>query len=72
MVPGNGGPHAIFLPRQKRQASAGFFSNVFMPVVSKELRPIDGDCTECKRNSVVGGVNGEEGMCDVSNGGESR
>jgi len=58
MLPGNGGPHAIFLPRQKRQASTGFFSNVFLD--GKELRPIDGDCAECKRNSVVD-VDGEEG-----------
>lgn len=55
MLPGNGGPHAIFLPLQKRQASTGFLG---MFVVGKELRPIDGDCAEFKRNS-VGGVNGQ-------------
>ena len=66
MLSGNGGPHAIFLPRQKRQASGGFFSGV--PLEGKELRPIDGDCAEFKRNSVGGGVDGQEASGDGSDG----
>jgi hypothetical protein len=62
MLPGNGAPHAIFLPRQKRHASGGFLSGVFFE--GKELRPIDGDCAEFKRNSVGGGVDGQEGAID--------
>ena len=58
MLSGNGGPHVSFLPRQKRQASGGFFSSVFLE--GKELRPIDGDWAEFKRNSVGGGVDGLE------------
>ena len=53
-LPGNGGPHAIFLPRQKRHARGGFFSGKFLD--GKELRPIDGDFAEFRRNSVGGGV----------------
>ena len=53
MLPGNGAPHAIFLPRQKRHASGGFFSGMFLD--GKELRPIDGDFGDFKRNSVRGG-----------------
>jgi len=50
ILPGNGGPHAIFLPRQKRHASVGFLSGEL--VLGKELSPIDGDFGEFKRNSV--------------------
>lgn len=57
MLPGSGAPHAIFLPRQKRQASGGFFSGVIFG--GRELRPIDGEGAEFKRNSVGGGVDGE-------------
>jgi len=47
---GKGGPHAIFLPRQERHASRGFLSGRFSE--GRELRPIDGDVGEFKRNSV--------------------
>jgi hypothetical protein len=50
ILPGNGGPHAIFLPRQKRHARGGFLSGKLLD--GKELRPIDGDFAEFKRNSV--------------------
>lgn len=66
MLPGNGAPHAIFLPRQKRQASSGFFSGAFLE--GSELRPVDGDCADCRRNSVVGSVDGGERMWEVSDG----
>ena len=66
MLPGNGGPHAIFLPRQKRQASGGFFSGVIMK--GKELRPIDGDCADFKRNSVGGDIDGQAATGNVSDG----
>lgn len=80
-MPGRGAPHAIFLPRQKRQARGGFFSGV---VFDSELRPIDGDGADFNRNSVAGdddeqGVmgDGSDGVgCDrmswgLSSGGES-
>jgi hypothetical protein len=75
MLPGNGGPQAIFLPRQKKQARVGFFSGVFLD--GKELSPIDGDFGELVRNSVRGGVVFEEVASDGSDGigcnvGESR
>ena len=38
MLPGNGEPQAIFLPRQKRQARGGCFTGVFLE--GKELRPM--------------------------------
>jgi hypothetical protein len=63
ILPGNGGPHAIFLPRQKRHASGGFFSGKFLE--GKELRPIDGDFGELKRNSVGVGVIRLDGTCNV-------
>ena len=47
-----GVPHAIFRPRQKRQARISFFSGVFLE--DKELGLIDG--AEFKRDSVGGGV----------------
>ena len=65
MLPGSGAPHAIFLPRQKRHASGGFFSGVFLD--GNELSPIDGDGADFKRNSVGGGVDGRD-TCDVSVG----
>jgi hypothetical protein len=65
-MPGSGIPHAIFLPRQKRQASSGFFSGVFLRC--RKLRPIDGDGTEFSRNSVVGGVDGQGVMGDATDG----
>jgi hypothetical protein len=65
-LPGNGAPHAIFLPRQKRHASRGF-SGIFPE--GEELRPFEG---EYERNSVEGGVDGQEMMGesqrDVSDG----
>lgn len=64
LLPGKGAPHAIFLPRQKRQASGGFLSGVFLE--GKELRPTDGDGAEFNRNSVRGGVDGEGVTGDVS------
>jgi hypothetical protein len=64
MLPGKGAPHAIFLPRQKRQARGGFFSNVFL--VGRELRPIEGDGADFKRNSVGGGVDGQGATGAVS------
>ena len=66
-MPGNGAPHAIFLPRQKRQARGGFFSGVLLEG-GNELRPIEGDGAEFKRNSVGGGVDGEGGAGDVTDG----
>ena len=66
MLPGKGAPHAIFLPRQKRQARGGFLSGVFLE--GKELRPTDGDGAEFNRNSVGGGVDGEGVAGDVSYG----
>lgn len=65
-LPGIGAPHAIFLPLQKRQASGGFLSNEF--VEGKELRPIEGDSAEFKRNSVGGGVSGQGVAGDGSDG----
>lgn len=65
MLPGNGAPHAIFLPRQKKQASGGFFKGMSMGGIV--LRLIDGDCANCRRNS-VGGVDGGERMWEVSDG----
>ena len=64
-MPGNGAPHAIFLPRQKRQASDGFFSRV---LEGWELRPIDGDGAEFRRNLVGGGVDGQGVTGDGSDG----
>lgn len=52
LMPGKGMPHAIFLPRQKKQARIGFFSNVVSELEGRELRPIEGDGAEFKRNSV--------------------
>ena len=66
MLPGKGAPHAIFLPRQKRQARGGFFSVVFL--VDKELRPIDGDGADFNRNSVGGGVDAQGVTGNVSGG----
>lgn len=66
MLPGNGGPHAIFLPRQKRHASGGFFSGEFLD--GRELKPIDGDFGEFRRNSVGGGVVWQDATCDGSDG----
>jgi hypothetical protein len=63
-MPGKGAPHAIFLPRQKRQARGGFFSGVFFE--GNELRPIDGDGADFIRNSVGGGVDGEGVTGDAS------
>ena len=66
MHPGNGAPHAIFLPRQKRQARGGFVTGVLLE--GNELRPVDGDGAEFKRNSVGGGVDGQGVTGDVSDG----
>ena len=66
MLPGNGAPQAIFLPRQKRQARGGFFTGVFLE--GKELRPTDGDGADFKRNSVGGGGDGEGMAGNVSEG----
>ena len=63
VLPGNGGPHAIFLPRQKRHASGGFLSGRFLE--GTELRPIDGDLGELKRNSVGVGVIWQDETCNV-------
>lgn len=68
-MPGKGAPHAIFLPRQKRQARRGFFTGVLLEGI--ELRPIDGDGADFERNSVVGVVDGP-GVGDVSDGGCDR
>lgn len=65
-MPGKGAPHAIFLPRQKRQARGGFLSGEVLE--GKELSPIDGDGAEFKRNSVGGGVDGEGETGVVSDG----
>jgi len=65
-MPGKGIPHAIFLPRQKRQARTGFFSGVVLH--GKELRPMDGDGADFKRNSVGGDVDGQGVAGDVSDG----
>ena len=39
-----------------------------VPLVGKELSPIDGDFGEFKRNSVGGGVIWQGDTCDVSDG----
>ena len=56
-MPGKGAPHAIFLPRQKRQARGGFFSGVVLESI--ELRPNDGDAGDFKRYSAGGGDDGQ-------------
>lgn len=61
-LPGNGGPHAIFLPRQNKHASGGFLSGV--QVGGKELRPIEGDVGELRRNSVGAVVLGLDETCN--------
>ena len=61
-LPGNGGPHAIFLPRQKKHASGGFCSGGFLEGI--ELRPIDGDFGVLVRNSVGAGVIWRDGTCN--------
>ena len=53
VLPGKGVPHTIFLPQQKRHARGGFLSSMFLE--GNELRPINSDFRELKRNSV--GVN---------------
>jgi hypothetical protein len=63
---GNGGPHAIFLPRQKRHARGGFFSGMFLE--GKELSPTEGDFADLRRNSVTGRVVWRGETCDVSDG----
>jgi hypothetical protein len=65
-MPGKGTPHAIFLPRQKRQASGGFFSRVTWE--GRELRPIEGDGAEFERNLVVRGDDGRGVTGNVSDG----
>ena len=54
MLPGKGAPHPIFLPQQKRHARGGFLSGMFLE--GNELRPLDGDFGELKRNSVGVGI----------------
>ena len=66
-MPGKGAPHAIFLPRQKRQARDGFFSGVVLESI--ELRPNDGDDGDFKRNSEGGGDDGQGVTGNVSDGG---
>ena len=68
LMPGSGSLHAIFLPRQKRQARNSFFSGVSFLLGGKELRPTDGDGAEFSRNSVGGGVDrqGVTGNSDIS------
>ena len=65
LLPGCGA-HAIFLPRQKKQEKGGFLSGELLG--GKELRPIDGDGADFKRNSVCGGVDGQGVTGDVSDG----
>ena len=65
-LPGNGGLHAIFLPRQKRHARGGLLSGKFLD--GKELRPIDGDFSELRRNSVGVGAVWHSVACDALDG----
>lgn len=62
-MPGKGAPHLIFLPRQKWQARHGFITVV---VLNMELRLIDGDGADFKRNSVGEDDDGGQGV--TSNG----
>ena len=68
LMPGMGAPHAIFLPRQKRQARVGFFSGGVFELEGRELRPIDGDGADFKRNSVGRDVDGLSVTGDVADG----